>query len=169
MDRTLKSIALTACLTFSVACVKPPVPPLLDRWVAGTAGDRDPAALTAEIRAQRVVMEQEFISAFRDGPSAARLEAINASEEWVWSLVQVQLAEPAAYGLTPDDLARMKTLSLESEKRSARERFDYRFRSAAVIGLGITQGPDAKALLSRIAADDSSRFQYLAFKFLLAK
>ena len=135
---------------------------LLERWLANAGTAADNAALVAEIRANREALEGRFIEAFRNGPGDARYEALDESVERVWSLAQVQLAEPEVYNLDDEDIAEMKSLSLETERRQARQRLEYNFKAAALLGLAITQGSEAKAVLAQVTADETSPFRMLA-------
>jgi hypothetical protein len=136
--------------------------PLFERWLAKAGTAADNAELVAEVRANRAVIEGQFIDAFRNGPGDVRHEALNESVERVWSLAQVQLAEPDAYNLDDDDIAELKALSLETEKREAWERLDHNFKAAAMLGLGVTRGSEATAVLAQVAADQTSPFRMLA-------
>jgi hypothetical protein len=163
MARTLRTFVSIVVLALAVSCARPPDrAPLLDRWVTSAGADTEQPELVAEVLANREAMERQFIEAFRNGPGDARREVLEESVARVWSLAQVQLAEPDVYGLDDGDIAEMKSLSLDTEKRRAWERLEHNFKAAALLGLGITQGSEAKAVVAKVAADKSSPFWMLA-------
>jgi hypothetical protein len=178
MARILRTLALTIALTLAAGCTRHQESPppsrstpaaLFDRWLASTSSDVVDKEIVTEILNNRDAMERQFIEAFRNGPSAARRDAVEESVQRVWSLVQVQLAEPDVYGLDEQEIAEMKSLSLATQKRNALHRFEHSFKAAALRGLGITQGAEAKATLTQIAGDRSSPFRAIAADVLLSK
>lgn len=163
MARAVRASVLPILLALAVGCApSTEEASLLERWLASAGTAAENAALVAEIRANREVIEGRFIEAFRNGPGDVRREALDESVERVWSLAQVQLAEPDVYNLDDEDIAEMKALSLETERRQAWERLEHNFKAAALLGLGITQGSEAKAVLAQVAADQTSPFRMLA-------
>ena len=163
MVGTLRTFVLTVVLLPAAACTQSAAEaPLLDRWLAHAGADIENVALVTELKANRDLIEPQLIQAFRNGPTDADREALEESVEHVLSLVQQQLAEPMVYGLDEGDIAEMKALNLETEKRRALERFEYNFKAGALLGLGVTQGSEGKILLEQLASDSSSPFYLLA-------
>jgi hypothetical protein len=137
-------------------------PPLLERWLATAASDVQQPELVEEVRMNRGVIESQFIEAFKRGPTPDNLNALDESVERQWQLMQEQLANPEVYGLDSDDSQEIRSLSLQTEKQQARHRFIHNYKVAALRGLAVTQGADAKAFLAEVAANKSSLFWSLA-------
>lgn len=160
MARTLVSTSLLVVLALAAGCRQAPEKaPLVDRWLAGGNDPAQVQELIRELQANRDEVESQLIEAFRTGPADEQLEAIETSEERVWSRIQVQLAEPETYRLTEKDIAAMKAISLADQKRIARDRFAYNFKATALQGLKITKGQSAQALLREVASDPKSPFR----------
>src|SRR4030095_7535729 len=103
MAGILRAIALTIALMVVASCTRHPEFPsrttltpaaLFDRWLASTSSDVVDKEIETKILNNRDARERQFIEAFRNGPSAARRDAVEESVQRVWSLVQVQLSEP---------------------------------------------------------------------------
>jgi hypothetical protein len=164
MAGILRVLALSIALMMAAGCTRQPESPaaLFDRWLANTSSDVDDKEILTAILKNQDAMERLFIEAFRNGPNAAQRDEVEESVQRTWSLLQVQLAEPDAYGLDQQDIEEMKSLSLTTQTRRALDRFEHSYKATALRGLGITQGAEGKAVLAQIAADRSSPFQALA-------
>lgn len=163
MARPVRVILLVAILALSAGCRrKESDAALAGRWLTNTCTVSEQANLVRDVRARGQALETIFIEAFRNGPSQARLNTLLDSVEHNWSLLQVQIAEPDVYGLSQEEIAAMRSISLADEKREALERLDFNYRSAALTALSITRGPAGKELLAGVARNADSPFRSIA-------
>jgi len=135
-------------------------------WLMRTCTVGERAGLDDEIRANAAVIELLFIDAFTKGPSDDERREVIQSVEHVWTLMQLQVAEPEVYNLSQAEIDAMKSISLSEEKTWELELFEYNYRAAALAGLGITGGPAGKNLLASTAADSDSPFNSVATEAL---
>jgi len=135
---------------------------LVNEWLTHNCSVSGHSDLVRQVAARGAAIEPLFLEAFRKGPPQARQNSVIASVERDWSQIQVQLAEPEIYGLSPEEITEMKSVSLANEKRQALDRSHFNYRSAAIEALGITKGAAGREELLRISRDNSSRFRSIA-------
>jgi hypothetical protein len=133
-----------------------------ETWLVSSCTVTGRADLIKEVQRRGEALEVIFLAAFQAGPSGAKREALAQSVERQWSMLQVQIAEADEYGLSADEVAEMKAITLGSEKSAALERLDFNYRAAALAGIGLTRGTAGQQLLSRIAGDSRSSFRTIA-------
>jgi hypothetical protein len=135
---------------------------LASLWLSATERGPGQQELVRQISERRTALEPIFIQAFNEGPSGEDMARLLEAVEYHWASLQVQLAEPEIYGLTAEEIAEMKSISLAEEKEQALGLLTYNYRAAALSGLGITSGAAARDLLTRTAAEPNSPFRLTA-------
>ena len=165
MAGPVKLVAVAAMLTFVVGCGRksePPAKAAAERWLRQTEAGPDLADLIKQLRQDPQVAEAVFIEAFNNGPTEAERETLADTIDWHWAAMQVQLADPEAYGLSDSEKEAMKSISLSEEKTEELLTFEYNYKAAALTGLALTQGQTGKQLLERVAADPNSPYRNVA-------
>ena len=143
---------------------EPAEPAAAERWLSRTAAP-DPD-LIDQLRQDSRAAETVFIAAFTNGPPEAEREALADLVDWDWAMLQVQLAESEAYGLSDSEIEDIKSISLSEDKSEELLNFDYNYKAAALAGLAITQGQAGRQLLERVAADPNSPHRSVAIAAL---
>jgi hypothetical protein len=170
MGRTVTFLAVAAMVAVGVGCGREPAEAATEtaaeRWLRRTEAAPDQADLVAQLRQDPIAAETVFIHAFNNGPPEAEREAVVEAVEWHWAMLQVQIAEPEAYGLSNSEIEAMKSISLSENKSEALLDFDYSYKEAALTGLAITQGQAGRQLLDQVAADPNSTHRSVAIAAL---
>jgi hypothetical protein len=166
MAGPLKLLAVAAMLAFVPNCDRkseePAAKAAAERWLRQTETGPDLADLIKQLRENPQVAEAVFIEAFNNGPTEAERETLADTIDWHWAMMQVQLADPEAYGLSDSEKDAMKSISLSEEKSEELLTFEYNYKAAALTGLAITHGQAGKQLLDRVAADRNSPYWNVA-------
>jgi hypothetical protein len=127
---------------------------LFNRWLRSSCIGDEERALTEGLFRYRATLAPAFEKAIADGPPADELRAARmAAEARYAERAKFTLDEYRIEGVGKEDLARFQRVSRDEYVDDQVRRFAVGYRSNAVAGLGIVDGPGSRALLARIAAD----------------
>ena len=136
------------------AGLTPEVAAVFNRWMLASCIGGDERALADALRRYPVALTKAFTLAIRTGPTAAELADVRAGAEARYeSRAKFPLSEFRISGVSEEDLRRFNGVSREDYVNDQVRRFQAGYRSNAIAGLGVIGGAQARATLSRIAAD----------------
>ena len=126
---------------------------VFSRWMTSSCVGDEAGALNDALRRYRVELAPAFRQALADGPPADALRSVRtAAESRYAELAKFPINEYRVEGMTTDALAQRRRVSRQSYAADQAQRYASGYRSNAVAGLGIVGGPQARALLSRLAS-----------------
>lgn len=171
MGRSTTRLALLAGLAilpaaFAGAQSPPPtdVRALAVQWLRGHCGVGEATeARLAEVGAPLVA---PFAEALRNGPPAPDLAEIVKAATRRYEGREAALRSGDDLGLSAEALEAARRVTREEYVARERGNFDSRYRSQAISGLAIVGGPEAKAILGRLAKDKGSPLSVLAAQAL---
>jgi len=136
------------------AGMTPEVAAVFNRWMLASCIGGDERALAEALRRYPQPLTKAFTLAIRSGPTAAELADVRAGAETRYEArAKFPLNEFRISGVSEEDLRRFNSVSRDDYVNDQVRRFQAGYRSNAVAGLGVIGGPQARATLSRIAAD----------------
>jgi hypothetical protein len=142
---------------------------VFDRWLRSSCIGDEERALTDALLRHRAALAPAFEKAIADGPPGDELRSVRAAAETRYAeRAKFVLDEYRVEGVSREDLARFRRVSREEYVDDQLRRFALGYRSNAVAGLGIVDGPGARALLARIAADKNDPLSPAAAEALKA-
>ena len=152
------ALALGALVTLGAhaqpAGLTPEVAAVFNRWMLASCIGGDERALAEALRRYPQPLTKAFTQALRTGPTAAELADVRTGAEARYeSRAKFPLSEFRISGVNEEDLRRFNSVSREDYVNDQVRRFQAGYRSNAVAGLGVIGGAQARATLSRIAAD----------------
>jgi hypothetical protein len=139
---------------------------LVATWLMTNCGVGTEPALEGRLRAMGESLEPAFLEALTQGPSESLLREAEQSAAERFQRRQALLQGDVELGLSEK--------ALDSARRVERNEFvdrqvtDFiaRFKSQAVAGLGLVDGPRARRALEELAADERSELQSAARRAL---
>jgi len=130
---------------------------VFNRWLRSSCIADEERALTDALLLYRASLAPAFEKAVADGPPEDELSrARAAAEERYAERSKFPLEEYRIEGVNKEDLARWKRVSGQEYIDDQVHRFALGYRSNALAGLGVVDGPGSRAFLARIAADKSN-------------
>ena len=161
MRLVLCAVLIGLCVALPVVAQGPRLQQLTDRellrvWLLTNCGLGHVERIEGELLRRGIVLQPLLLEALRDGPDrelALQVERAAGERFDGWPAF---LESPAARELDPGVLEEMRRVRRKAFVADEVERFRDGYRSAAVAGLGLTGGADARPELRRIAADRAS-------------
>lgn len=101
-------------------------------------------------------LEPAFLEAVDKGPDSTLLSELQQVLSQRFEQRQKLLKTGEGLGLSKEDLGAAQNVTLEQFITQEREDFILRYKSQALLGLGIVGGEKAKEILHKIASDEKS-------------
>jgi hypothetical protein len=151
---TLVLAVAAASANAQPAGMTPEVAAVFNRWMLASCIGGDERTLAEALRRYPQPLTKAFTLALRSGPTAQELAdvRVGAGERYE-SRAKFPLSEFRISGVSEEDLRRFNSVSREDYVNDQVRRFQAGYRSNAIAGLGVIGGTQARATLSRIAAD----------------
>jgi hypothetical protein len=170
-QRYLKSKAAVWIVAATVWLAIKPVPAqqlsaeaqeLVATWLMMNCGLGAEPALEGRLRTMGQTLEPAFLEALMQGPSGSLLREAERSAAERFERRQALLQGDVDLGLNEEALDSAR--AVERDEFVSRQITDFvtRYKSQAVAGLGLVDGPRARSALEELAADDSSELQSVA-------
>jgi hypothetical protein len=132
----------------------PEVAAVFNRWMLASCIGGDERELANALRRYPQPLTKAFTQAIRTGPTPRELAEVRAGAETRYdSRAKFPLSEFRISGVSEEDLRHFNSVSRDDYVNDQVRRFQAGYRSNAVAGLGVIGGAQARATLSRIAAD----------------
>ena len=153
----------SAALVLALACATASAQPrdglsadayaVFAKWMTSSCLGSEARALEEGLRRYRVELEPAFRKALTAGPPPAELRRVRAAAEGRHAeLAKMPLSDFRIEGISPRLAARGAAASTrESYAADEALRYANGYRSNALSGLAVVGGPEARALLSRMA------------------
>ena len=119
-------------------------------------------ALEGRLRTLGESLEPGFLEALAQGPSESLLREAELSAADRFQRRQTLLQGDVELGLSEDALESARRVERDQFVNRQVAEFVARYRSQAVAGLGVVDGPRARRALEELAADDRSELQSVA-------
>lgn len=127
---------------------------VFNRWLRSSCIGDEERALTEALLRNRTALAPAFEKAIADGPPEEEQRSVRTAAETRYAeRAKFPIDEYRIEGVGKEELARFRRVSREEYVDDQVRRFAVGYRSNAVAGLGIVNGPGSRALLARIAAD----------------
>lgn len=137
---------------------------LAAQWLRGHCGVGE--ATEARLADAGAPLVAPFTEALRDGPPAADIAEIEKAASRRYEGREAALRSGDDLGLSAEALEAARKVTRDEYVARERRNFDSRYRSQAISGLAIVGGPEAKAILGRLARDKGSPLSALAAQAL---
>jgi len=157
----ISSIILAILVTIHSYAQQPPVDQsaLVQTWLLKNCGLRDKVVLESEIIRIGRQLEPTFLEALKNGPDTDLLSEFDRMAAMNFEQRQKLLSNGADTGLSPQDIEAARDVSFEQYRSKEKEDFILRYKSQAIIGLGLVGGKEAKKVLTPISLDQESPLQ----------
>lgn len=132
---------------------------LVTTWLMSNCGLGTEPALEDRLRELGEVLEPAFLQALTLGPNERLLAEAEQSAAERFQQRQALLQEDVDVGLSEEALDSARRVDRDDFVERQTADFIARYRSQAVAGLGIVDGPRARRVLEELAADDTSQLQ----------
>lgn len=157
----LGAVLIGLCVALPVAAQGPRLEQLADRelvrvWLRTNCGLGHVERIEVELLRRGLVLQPLLLEALRDGPDRELALEVEHAAGARFDLRRVFLESPAAREIDTGVLEEVLRVRREAFIADEVERFRDGYRSAAVAGLGLAGGADARPELQRIAADKAS-------------
>ena len=157
----ISSILLAGLLTIHAYAQQPSVEQsaLVQTWLLKNCGLTDKVVLETEIIRIGSQLEPAFLEALKNGPDSdllsefERMAAINFEQR------QKLLSNGADLGLSPQDIEAARDVTPEQYMSKEKDDFITRYKSQAIVGLGLVGGKKAEEVLTQISLDEESPLQ----------
>jgi hypothetical protein len=135
---------------------------LVGTWLMMNCGLGAEPALEGRLRTLGESLEPAFLEALAQGPSESLLREAERSAGDRFQRRQALLEGDVELGLSEDALESARRVERDQFVNRQVAEFVARYRSQAVAGLGVVDGPRARRALEELAADDRSELQSVA-------
>lgn len=125
-------------------------------WLLDSCDADEVSAVENQLRAAGPQLEAIFIQAFRNGPDAAFVSDVEQAAIKRYDSRQEYLNSGNNAGLSKEDLDAARSVSREQFVSQAKNDFVLRYKSQALLGLGIVDGEKAQEVLRAAARDENS-------------
>ena len=136
-------------------------------WLLDSCDVEEAATVESTLRADSAKFEPIFIQAFENGPDGALVAEVEQAAAKRFDRRQEVLNSGVAPGLSKEDLDLARGVTREQFVSQAKDDFVLRYKSQALLGLGIVDGPKALEILQRTARDAKSPLKSTAEQALL--
>lgn len=161
MRLVLGAVLIGLCVALPVAAQGPRLDQLTDRemvrvWLLTNCGLGHVERIEGELLRRGILLQPLLLEALRDGPDRELTLEVERAAVERFDDRRAFLESPTARELDTGVLEEMRRVRREAFVTDEIERFRDGYRSAAVAGLGLAGGTDARPELQRIAADRAS-------------
>jgi len=166
---TITTAFLTALFLDCTAVAQQAVEPvhvLVATWLIKNCEVGEEKRLEIELKKGAEVARPLLLEAAAKGPDSKVLADFDRASGLRYQQRQTLLGKGEGLGLSKEDLEAARKITREGFVAREREDFDLRYRSQALLGLGIVGGDEAKSLLQRTARDKQSPLQSSAAEAL---
>ena len=152
------SVALIFFFTSSVT--PQPVPDesraLANAWLLDTCDVSEEGKLEKELRASRTQLEPIFLQAFEQGPDSGLIREVEQAAAKRFDQREEMFKSGSTAGLSKEDLEAARSLGRDKFISQAKDDFVTSYKSRALSGLGVVDGPKALEVLQKTARDEKS-------------
>ena len=157
----LGAMLVGLCVVVPASAQSPRLEQLIDRelvrvWLLTNCGLGHVERIESELVRRGIVLHPLLIEALRDGPDRELAVEVERAAGERFDLRRAFLESPASRELDPGVIEELRRVQRDAFVADELERFRDGYRSAAVAGLGLAGGADARRELQRIAADSAS-------------
>lgn len=162
----LVSILLGSLLTVSLVffLTRPAIPqstteqarPAVERWLLGNCSVEEADSLEKQLRAFDTQLEPAFLEAFEKGPNTSLISEVEQAAAKRFDQRQALLKSGSVAGLSKEDIDAARSVSREQFIAQAKQDFVTRYKSQALLGLGIVGSDKAQEVLQQVARDEKS-------------
>ncbi len=142
--------------------LSPEAQELVATWLMTNCGLGTEPALEGRLRAMGESLESAFLEALTQGPSESLLREAERSAAERFQRRQALLQGDVDLGLSEEALDNARRVERDEFVNRQITDFIARYKSQAVAGLGLVDGPRARRALEELAADDRSELQSAA-------
>jgi hypothetical protein len=135
---------------------------LVGTWLMMNCGLGAEPAFEGRLRTLGEALEPAFLEALAQGPGDDLLREVERSAADRFQRRQALLQGDVDLGLSEEALESARRVEQEQFVNRQVTDFVARYRSQAVAGLGVVDGPRARRALEELAADDRSELQSVA-------
>lgn len=152
------SVALIFFFTSSVTPQPVPDEPraLANAWLLDTCDVSEEGKLEKELRASRTQLEPIFLQAFEQGPDSVLLREVEQAAAKRFDQREEMFKSGSTAGLSKEDLEAARSLGRDKFISQAKDDFVTSYKSRALSGLGVVDGPKALEVLQKTARDEKS-------------
>lgn len=125
-------------------------------WLIGSCDVEEEGKLEKELRASATRFEPVFLRAFEQGPDISLVKEVEQAAAKRFERRQEVLKSESPAGLSKEDLAVARSVGRDQFIAQAKDDFVVRYKSRALLGLGVVDGPKALEVLQRTASDEKS-------------
>lgn len=136
-------------------------------WLLDNCDVDEVGALENQLRSAAPQLEPVFIQAFQNGPEAALVSEVELAAAKRFERRQEVLNSGVAVGLSKEDIDAAKSVGRDQFVTQAKNDFVLRYKSQALLGLGVVDGPKALEILQQTARDEKSPLKTTAEQALV--
>lgn len=136
-------------------------------WLLNSCDVGEVGALENQLRAAAPQLEPLFIQAFQTGPDAALVAEVEQAAAKRFERRQEALNSGVATGLSKEDIEAARAVGRDQFVAQAKNDFVLRYKSQALLGLGVVDGAKALEILQQTARDPKSPLKATAEQALL--
>ena len=125
-------------------------------WLLDSCDVEEIGKVEQQLRAVGPQLEPVFVQAFQNGPDSALVSEVEQAAAKRFDQRQELLKSGITAGLSKEDLDAARNVSREQFVAQAKDDFINRYKSQALLGLGVVDGPKALEILQQVARDEKS-------------
>jgi hypothetical protein len=125
-------------------------------WLLDSCDVEEIDKVEQQLRAVGAQLEPVFVQAFQNGPDSALVSEVEQAAAKRFDQRQELLKSGITAGLSKEDLDAARNVSREQFVAQAKDDFVNRYKSQALLGLGVVDGPKALEILEQVARDEKS-------------
>ncbi len=158
---TIGLVGAAALIFFFTSSVTPqPVPDefreIVNAWLLDTCDVAEEGKLEKELRASRTQLEPVFLQAFEQGPDSVLVKEVEQAASKRFDQREEMFKSGSTAGLSKEDLETARSLGRDQFISQAKDDFVTSYKSRALLGLGVVDGPKALEVLQKTARDEKS-------------
>lgn len=131
-------------------------------WLENNCAVGEESPLTVRLKQIAKEVEPILIRAWKEGPPAGRVAEVRKDAERQFAVLQKAIRSGETFGLTPEDLELAREQRSEKFTEEAVGNYVVRYRSQALVGMGITAGPEAGKVLETATTDEDPTLSHVA-------
>ncbi len=128
----------------------------VNAWLLGNCDVAEEGKLEKELRAFRTQLEPVFLQAFEQGPDSALVKEVEQAAAKRFDRRRELFNSGSTAGLSKEDLEAARSLGRDQFISLAKDDFVISYKSRALLGLGVVDGPKALEVLQKTARDEKS-------------
>ena len=158
---TIGLVGAAALIFFLTSSVTPqPIPDefraIANAWLLDTCDVGQEGKLEKELRASRTQLEPIFLQAFEQGPDSALVKEVEQAASKRFDQREEMFKSGGTAGLSKEDLEAARSVGRDQFISQAKDDFVTSYKSRALSGLGVVDGPKALEVLQKTARDEKS-------------